>query len=47
MTEEKLPPEMKRAVARLILMLLGYICASAVFFYVVYLLYMSLNRRHR
>jgi hypothetical protein len=47
MTEGKLPPEMKRGILGLILMLLGYICVSAVFFYLIYLLYMSLHGRRR
>jgi hypothetical protein len=46
MTENKLPPEMKRAAVGLILTLLGCICGSAAFFYLIYLLYMSLRWRH-
>lgn len=45
--KDKLPPEMKRAGIELIFTLLGYICASALFFYLLYLLFISLRRRHR
>jgi hypothetical protein len=46
MTEDKLPREMKRAAFGLILWILGGICAAAVSYYVLYLLFMAL-RYHR
>lgn len=45
MAEDKLPPEMKRAAVGLIIMILGYIAGSAGFFYLLYLLFMTLHRR--
>ena len=47
MTEDELPPGMKRAAAGIILTLVGGICASAVFFYVLYRLFIALHGRHR
>jgi hypothetical protein len=46
MAEDELPPGMKRAATEVILTLIGCICASAVFFYVLYRLFIALHGRH-
>jgi hypothetical protein len=48
MTEDESPPGMKRAAAGIILTLIGGICGSAVFFYVLYRLIIAFRGgRHR
>jgi hypothetical protein len=47
MTDDDLPPGMKRAAMGIILTLIGGICGSAVFFYVLYRLFIATRgRRH-
>jgi hypothetical protein len=46
MADDELPPGMKRAATGVILTLIGCIIGSAVFFYVLYKLFIALHGRH-
>ena len=46
MTDDQLPPGMTRAAMGVILTLVGCICASAAFFYLIYRLYFAMHWRH-
>jgi hypothetical protein len=46
MADDEFPPGMKRAATGVILTLIGCIIGSAVFFYVLYKLFIALHGRH-